>query len=426
MGLSRRRSGARAVASAEYTRPWLYEKQASAIFTPRRYAIIEASTKSGKTWGCIVWLFEQAALTGAPGRHYWWVAPLYAQTRIAFRRFLEAMVAEPPADPRALIELCAVNESRLSIILPNGATIWFKSADNPDGLYGEDVYAAVLDEATRMKEDAYIAVRTTLTATRGPIRIIGNVKGKRNWAYRLARRAEAGDADMHHAKLTAFDAARARKPDGAFVLSEAEIEDARRNLPAAVFAELYLAEATDDGQNPFGLADIRACIAPRSERPVAVWGVDLAKSVDWTVLIGLDEDGHTVDVHRWQRPWRDTIRWIRSIVGATPTLVDSTGVGDPVLEELQGDDHRGSIEGFKFTSQSKQRIMEGLALDIQQRGVTFPAGPVVLELESFEFVYTRTGVKYSAPEGMHDDCVCALALARTHLHSPAAAPVRLW
>lgn len=33
------------------------------------------------------------------------------------------------------------------------------------------------------------------------------------------------------------------------------------------------------------------------------------------------------------------------------------------------------------------------------------------ELESFEYEYTRTGVRYTAPEGMHDDCVMALALA---------------
>jgi len=33
------------------------------------------------------------------------------------------------------------------------------------------------------------------------------------------------------------------------------------------------------------------------------------------------------------------------------------------------------------------------------------------ELEAFEYEYTRLGVRYAAPEGLHDDCVCALALA---------------
>lgn len=33
-----------------------------------------------------------------------------------------------------------------------GAEIHFKSADNPDNLYGEDVYACVFDEVSRNVE----------------------------------------------------------------------------------------------------------------------------------------------------------------------------------------------------------------------------------------------------------------------------------
>ena len=75
---------------AEYRRPWLYPKQAEFLFTPARYSLTEASTKSGKTAGCIVWLFEQAAIHGRPGRHYWWVAPTYPTAKIAFRRMKRA------------------------------------------------------------------------------------------------------------------------------------------------------------------------------------------------------------------------------------------------------------------------------------------------------------------------------------------------
>jgi hypothetical protein len=42
-----------------------------------------------------------------------------------------------------------------------------KSGEKPDGLYGEDVFAAVIDEASRMREEAWHALRSTLTATRG-------------------------------------------------------------------------------------------------------------------------------------------------------------------------------------------------------------------------------------------------------------------
>jgi hypothetical protein len=385
-------------AAIEYVRPHLYDKQAAFLFAPARYSIVEASTKTGKTVGCMVWLFEQAALSGKPGRNYWWVAPTFPVATIAFRRMKRAV-------PR---DLYHANESEHTLTLANGAVIWFKGADKPDSLYGEDVYGAVIDEATRCKEDAWYAVRSTLTATRGPVRIIGNVKGRKNWAYQLARRAEAGAPDMHYAKLTAYDAV-----DGG-VLALEEVEDAKRTLPADVFAELYLAEPADDGGNPFGVKAIAACVAPMSAAAPAFWGWDLAKSSDWTVGIALDASGAVCRFERWQGPWELTIAKVKALTGLTPAFVDSTGVGDPVLEALQKNGGR-NFEGFKFSQASKQQLMEGLAVAIQRGDVRYPADvpgrPLVMELETFEYEYTRTGVRYSAPEGLHDDCVCALALA---------------
>jgi hypothetical protein len=71
--------------------------------------------------------------------------------------------------------------------------------------------------------------------------------------------------------------------------------------------------------------------------------------------------------------------------------------------------------------------MEGLAVAIQQRAISFPDGLLVSELEAFEYSYTRTGVLYSAPEGLTDDGVCALALAvrRWRGAGPPAADVGL-
>ena len=395
----------------QYERPWLYEKQREFLFAPERYSIVEASTKTGKTVGCMVWLFEQAALHGAPGRNYWWVAPTFGVAKIAYRRLKRAI---PP-------DLYAPNETELTLTLPNGAVMWFKGADKPDSLYGEDVYAAVVDEATRCKEESWYAVRSTLTATRGPVRIIGNVKGRKNWAYQLARKAESGEPDMHYSKLTAYDAA------DAGVLAREEIEDAKRTLPDAVFRELYLAEPTDDGGNPFGMDAIRGNIAELSTAEPAVWGWDLAKSYDWTVGIALDAHGTACRLARFQKPWQETIREIDRLTGRTPALVDSTGVGDPVLESLQRPftesaardggpafipvTARRNFEGFTFTATSKQQLMEGLAVAIQQGQIRYPAGVIVSELEQFEYMHTRTGVRYSAPDGLHDDAVMALALA---------------
>lgn len=390
----------------EYVRPWTYPKQTQAIFCKERYGLIEASTKTGKTAGCILWLYEQALRTGRPGRNYWWVAPVSAQSLIAFRRMKRGL------DPAHYTK----NEQERTITsLITGATIHFKSADNPDSLYGEDVFAAVIDEASRVKEGSWYAVRSTLTATKAPIRIIGNVKGRKNWFYVMSRNAEAGAQNMHFSKLTAFDAVQGG------ILDKEEVEDARRQLPEQVFNELYLAIPSDDGGNPFGIGNITRCVKPMSSLPPVCWGWDLAKSVDFTVGIALDENGDVCRCLRFQKPWRETKATILAATGNKPALVDSTGVGDPVLEDLQRQDTdraRENFEGFKFTATSKQQLMEGLQVAIQQREIGFPDGVIVAELSEFEYVYTRTGVRYSAPEGFHDDCVMALALARKAFLAP--------
>ncbi|TBG37146.1 hypothetical protein ELG78_09205 [Rhizobium leguminosarum] len=379
-----------------YQRPKLYKLQSEAFFNDFRYAWIEGSTKSGKTVSCMAWIIEQAVFLGKEGREFWWVAPVSAVASIAFKRlkrgihsyFIRSIISSPGKE---------------SITLINGAVIRFKSGENANSLYGEDVWAAVIDEASRMKEDVFHAIRSTLTATRGKVRIIGNVKGRKNWFYQGCRKAEAGEEGHIFRKITALDAVAA----GVFPMEE--LEDAKRALPDAVFRELYLCEPSDDGGNPFGLQFIRQNIAPLSNKAPVVFGDDLAKSVDWTVLHGLDEDGRTCSHTRFQLPWENTIDHIKLICGSTYTLLDSTGVGDPIVERLQ---KTGSnFEGFKFSAPSKQMLMEGLSVAIQRGEVQYPDGVIVSELESFEYEYTRTGVRYSAPEGSHDDCVMALALA---------------
>lgn len=379
-----------------YQRPKLYKLQSEAFFNDFRYAWIEGSTKSGKTVSCMAWIIEQAVFLGKEGREFWWVAPVSAVASIAFKRlkrgihsyFIRSIISSPGKE---------------SITLINGAVIRFKSGENANSLYGEDVWAAVIDEASRMKEDVFHAIRSTLTATRGKVRIIGNVKGRKNWFYQGCRKAEAGEEGHIYRKITALDAVAA----GVFPMEE--LEDAKRALPDAVFRELYLCEPSDDGGNPFGLQFIRQNIALLSNKAPVVFGNDLAKSVDWTVLHGLDEDGRTCSHTRFQLPWENTIDHIKLICGSTYTLLDSTGVGDPIVERLQ---KTGSnFEGFKFSAPSKQMLMEGLSVAIQRGEVQYPDGVIVSELESFEYEYTRTGVRYSAPEGSHDDCVMALALA---------------
>jgi phage FluMu gp28-like protein len=199
------------------------------------------------------------------------------------------------------------------------------------------------------------------------------------------------------------------------VLAAEEIRDAMMVLPNEVFLELYMAIATEDGANPFGVKAIQSCTVDRvfEEAEPVVWGWDLARKRDWTVGIALDARKRVCRFHRFKRPWPETVQFIGKQVGKGYALMDATGVGDGPTSQLQRDFSSGTFEAFIFSARSKQQIVEGLAHDIQAGDIYFPGGGVLQEeLEAFEFVYTKTGVKYDAPEGMHDDCVDALAMAR--------------
>ena len=138
-----------------------------------------------------------------------------------------------------------------------------------------------------------------------------------------------------------------------------------------------MAEPSNDEGNPFGVEAIYKCVGKLTDKPPVVWGWDLAKSVDYTWGIGLDEDGNVCRSDRFQMDYKDTLHRIKNLTGETPALIDSTGVGDAIIEFLA--EAGNNYEGFKFTASSKQQIMERLAVVIQQQEITIPEGLLTSE-----------------------------------------------
>ena len=213
------------------TKPNLTSYQKKILYNESRFTITEASTKVGKTFSHIWWLFEQAHLPHVKnGHNFWWLAPTYSQSKIAFKRMKSKVIRTG---------VYSINESNLTIICPNGAEIHFKTADKADNLYGEDVYAAVFDEAPRAKVESWHALRSTLTSTGAPCKMIGNFGGTSNWMHKLKEKAKT-DKQYSYFKINCYDAVK----EG--ILTMEEIEQAQRDLPPKIFKELYLAEASED------------------------------------------------------------------------------------------------------------------------------------------------------------------------------------
>ena len=291
------------------------------------------------------------------------------------------------------------NISNLKIYCPNNGSIEFFTGERLDNLRGRKFHLVIIDEAAfipDLESGWQNSIRPTLTDYQGKAVFLSTPRGK-NFFYSMFMKQ--GEADWQSFKFSTYD-----NP----YINTREIDEARLQLPEIVFEQEYLANPAENSANPFGNAFIQRCIKPISAQQIVAYGIDLAKSVDFTVIIGLDNGGNVAYFDRFQMDWHNTKANIKRLPIA-PILADSTGVGDPILEDLIREGI--NIEGLKFTSQSKQQLMEGLSQAIQQGKIGYPEGVIVDELDVFEYQFTSYGVRYSAPSGFHDDCVMALALA---------------
>ena len=353
-----------------------------------RFSVLEI----GRRWGKTTFGIQLAIDDAVSGRKVGWFAPSYKYLADPVREFERAL--------KPVVRRIDRIEKRMELKTDGSIDFW--TLEDIDSGRGRSYDRIVIDEAgfaPRLLEAWRASMRATLADRKGRALFLGTPKGTGDF-HRLYLEAE-GDTT---GEWRAFRIGSVSNPH----LDPSEIEAARRMLPAEVFAQEFEGVPAEDGGNPFGLDAIRECIAPMPETAVECWGVDLAKSQDWTVAVGLDGEGRVCRLDRWQGPWSVTRERLARMIGDKPAQIDSTGVGDPIVEDLRKVCRRA--EGFKFTSQSKQQLMEGLQLAIQTREIRFPDGWLRSELEAFGFRYSGRAVSYEATVG-HDDGVCALALA---------------
>lgn len=402
-------------------------------------------TKFGKTFSSAMWLTRLAwSRGGGDTMPYFWIAPIYRQSKIAVRLIKQFL----PNDPDRVKHL--KTENRIEILGSNGsvhAAIEFRSADDPDSLQGEGLSAAVVDEADRMKRDSWESFLTTVTKTKAPVRVISSPK-RRNWFYELCKKGMRLTSPERD-RLRSGD--RSVSVDGVFYMNcptsanpyvdPEEIERMRSILPERAFRCYYLAEFPESDGIVF--SNIDACFDPNirfednpnpGERYIA--SLDLAKHGDFTQLvIGSVQRRQIVLILRWkdmgwEASWRRAMSYAEHFNDAD-IIIDATTYGDPVLEQMQSAKSNCHVEGFNFTGKSKGPLVENLILGLEKTDIHIPLEPASKycqeELEIYEFDISESGnVKYGAPDGQHDDFVTALALWYWHLVHQVSPGIRIY
>ncbi len=286
-----------------------------------------------------------------------------------------------------------------------------KSADNPVSLLGEGLDFVVVDECARLKPgiwESHISQR--LLDRRGWALLISTPRGK-GWFFDAWRRGQGHDADFESWNLPSWT-----NP----LLDQATIEAERERLPERVFRQEYGGEFLEGSGAVFH--NVRELATGTWQPPVKgqryYAGLDLAKVEDFTVLVIMNREFEVVFVDRFHRQdWSIQMHRVRGSAeryNNARILLDSTGAGEPIYEEMRRNGCK--VDGYSLSAKSKSDLVNNLSILFERRRVVLPKVDLwpegIEELESFEYSVTDQGnVRTGAPSGVHDDCVIALGLA---------------
>jgi hypothetical protein len=365
--------------------PRPHEAQQQIIDSKARFKVALCGRRFGKS----LIAQNESIHKALAGQKVFYVTPTFLLAKSFFKDIVNLLPSSVITD----------NKSDLIIDFVTGGQIRFFTGERLDTMRGLRFHWGVIDEAPYLKnleDDWQNIIRPTLTDYKGGALFISTPRGK-EYFYSLWMRNDG--VQWQSFRFTTYD-----NP----YIDKEEVDAAKRELPEAVFRQEYMAVASENALNPFGIELIDSLIQPLSKNKAEFFGIDLAKSVDYTVVVGLDRDGKLAHFERYQHDWGTTKTKLKQLPKASYGYIDSSGVGDPIAEEVCKQ-HQW-LESFKFTSTSKQQLMEGLQAAIHQRHVTIN-NEIADELKVFEYKMSGGRVKYEALSGYHDDCVMALALA---------------
>lgn len=305
------------------------------------------------------------------------------------------------------------NKTERRIRLHTGGVIDFWSLEDPDAGRSRKYKHAVIDEAAKARhlETAWNeGIRPTLSDYQGTASFFSTPRG-RDFFWKLFTRGQ----DPLQAEYESWQLPTSTNP----YIAAAEIEAARLQLPERSFQQEYLAIFLEDAGGVF--RKVRESIdqgrgAPEPKRSVGAYclGVDLARLEDFTVLCVLNNQGRQVYWERFNRvDWEFQIAAIKRVADLynAAIVVDATGVGDPIYQRLV--QLRLNVQPYTLTSQSKKPLIDALAMAFEGGKLSLMDIPEQeAELVAYEYQFTKSrNWTANAPEGMHDDCVIALALA---------------
>lgn len=364
--------------------------QALVLASKAKWRVLCCGRRWGKSFICIILSLEIMF----KGKAVAYVTPNYDLGESFFREIQNYIPAELIAES---------NKASLYIRLTTGGTIKFFSGEASKGIRGRSFARVIIDEAAFVPDLEMIwtqVIMPTLANTNGDALFVSTPNGMEffNSVFLKGKYKEEGYESFHFPSSSS-----------PFVSKEF-LEIAKKSITEDAYKQEYLAEPLASTGNPFGIDHIKKnIITELSTKPTVVYSADIAKYFDYTVITGLDEDGTMTYFDRYRGEWSVTKEKIKALPPEITKIIDSTGVGDVVLEDLIL--IVPNLHGFKFTSTSKPQLMKEFIVDLQAGELKYNQAAAD-EMMVFTYYQTASGhPKYEAQSGYHDDIIMSLAMA---------------
>lgn len=366
-----------------------------------RFRVMSCGRRFGKTLAATNEIAKKAL--EKPYSLNWWIAPTYNQCGIAFEMLCDALLPVMAKE---------ANKTKMRIDLINGSVIEARSAERYQNMRGHGPSFIVFDEASQCPRAAWEEVVSPALADNQGGGIFISTPLGRDWFWELFQLGQ----DPNEIEWWSKSFPTSANP---FIPAK-EIEHQRHMLTEFTFAQEFLAVFHDDANAVF--RKVESCVAGDFEEPQMghhyIVGWDIAKYSDYSVLTVIDCD--TQRVVFWQRfngmeygtQIDQFLVPVAQKYNDAHIIMDSTGVGDPVMEEVRK--REVSVEGYSIsTNKAKKELVDRAVVAVEQRQITYPRIPIMIEeLKSYGYKFTESrNIVYSAPEGKHDDCVMSLCLA---------------
>lgn len=187
----------------------------------RRWRVIVAHRRAGKTVATINQLIHSALTCPLRDPRCAYIAPLYRQAKDVAWTYLKQYSRAIPG--------VQINESELRVDYPNGGRVRLYGSDNPDGIRGIYLDDCVLDEYADMRPRMLPEIiRPALSDRKGSLTLIGTPRGHNAFydAWMLAQSDPEWFATMLRASETGL-------------VDEEELASARRLMTEEQYAQEY-------------------------------------------------------------------------------------------------------------------------------------------------------------------------------------------